>query len=97
MSNSLDPGQACGFVRPDLGPKCLQRLSADGKGLTLVLLIFYLLHSSLVLSYLLANIMVTNAGPCSEVDNVSGNRSESDCRSRGRGFDPGPVPYFRGD
>ena len=21
----------------------------------------------------------------------------SDCRSRGREFDPGPVPYFRGD
>ena len=28
---------------------------------------------------------------------VSGNRCESDCRSRGREFDPGPVPYFRGD
>ena len=23
--------------------------------------------------------------------------SQSDCRSRGREFDPGPVPYFRGD
>ena len=21
----------------------------------------------------------------------------ADCRSRGREFDPGPVPYFRGD
>ena len=21
----------------------------------------------------------------------------SDCKSRGRKFDPGPVPYFRGD
>ena len=30
-------------------------------------------------------------GPCSAVGNVS------DCRSRGREFDPGPVPYFRGD
>ena len=29
--------------------------------------------------------------------NVSGNRCESDCRSRGREFDPRPVPYFRGD
>ena len=29
--------------------------------------------------------------------NVSGNSCESDCRSRGREFDPGPVPYFRGD
>ena len=24
-------------------------------------------------------------------------RYMSDCRSRGREFDPGPVPYFRGD
>ena len=36
-------------------------------------------------------------GPCSAVGNVSGNRWESDCRFRGREFDPGPVPYFRGD
>ena len=33
----------------------------------------------------------------SAVGNVSGNRCESDCRSKGREFDPGPVPYFRGD
>ena len=30
MSNSLDPDQAQHFVGPDLGPNCLQRLSADG-------------------------------------------------------------------
>ena len=36
-------------------------------------------------------------GPRSEVGNVSGYRCVSDCRSRGREFDPGPVPYFRGD
>ena len=30
MSNSLDPDQARRFVGPDLGPKCLQKLSADG-------------------------------------------------------------------
>ena len=29
MSNSLDPNQAQHFVGPDLGPNCLQRLSAD--------------------------------------------------------------------
>ena len=29
MSNSLDPDQADGFVGPDLGPNCLQKLSAD--------------------------------------------------------------------
>ena len=28
---------------------------------------------------------------------VSGNRCESDCRSRGREFDPGLVPYFCGE
>ena len=36
-------------------------------------------------------------GPRSAVGNVSGYRCVSDCRSRGRKFDPGPVPYFRGD
>ena len=39
----------------------------------------------------------THAGPRSAVGNVSGYRCVSDCRSRGREFDPGPVPYFRGD
>ena len=31
------------------------------------------------------------------IGNVSGNRCKSDCRSWDREFDPGPVPYFRGD
>ena len=29
MSNNLDTDQARPFVGPDLGPKCLQKLSAD--------------------------------------------------------------------
>ena len=29
VSNSLDPDQATRVFGPDLGPKCLQRLSAD--------------------------------------------------------------------
>ena len=29
LSNSLDPVQAQHFVGPELGPNCLQRLSAD--------------------------------------------------------------------
>ena len=29
------------------------------------------------------------------VRNLSGNRCESDCRSRGCEFDPSLVPYFR--
>ena len=37
------------------------------------------------------------AWPRSAVGNVSGYRCVSDCRSRGREFDPGLVPYFRGD
>ena len=36
-------------------------------------------------------------GPRSAVGKVSGYRCETDCRSRGREFDPSPVPYFRGD
>ena len=39
----------------------------------------------------------STTGPCSAVSKVSGNRCESDCRSRGREFNPGPVTYFRGD
>ena len=39
---------------------------------------------------------IYGTGPRSAVGNVSGYRCESDCRSRGRKFDPGPVPYFRG-
>ena len=35
--------------------------------------------------------------PRSSVSNMFGNRWESDCRSRGRVFDPGLVPYFPGD
>ena len=37
------------------------------------------------------------AGLRSAVGNMSGNRCESDCGSRGHEFDPGRVPYFRGD
>ena len=37
------------------------------------------------------------SGLRSAVGNVSDNRCTSDCRSRGREFDPGPVPYVRGD
>ena len=42
-------------------------------------------------------IISTVIGPRSAVVNVSVNRYQSDCKSRGREFDPGPVPYFRGD
>ena len=38
-----------------------------------------------------------STGQHSAVGNVSVYRCVCDCRSRGREFDPGPVPYFRGD
>ena len=43
------------------------------------------------------NLILGLTGPRSAVGNVSGNRCQSDCRSRGCEFDPGLVPYFRGD
>ena len=54
-------------------------------------------HDVLKSSYLLNWSPTKLAGPRSAVGNVSGYRCVSDCRSRGREFDPGPVPYFRGD
>ena len=39
----------------------------------------------------------SNTGPCSAGGNMSGNRCESDCRSRGHEFDTRLVPYFRCD
>ena len=47
--------------------------------------------------HLTLKLLLKNAGPRSAVGNVSGYRCVSDCRSRGREFDPGLVPYFRGD
>ena len=44
-----------------------------------------------------AFVLKRSTGPRSAVGNVSGYRCVSDCRSRGREFDPGSVPYFRGD
>ena len=52
-------------------------------------------HNGTIFITALLTIIVT--GPRSAVGNVSGYRCVSDCRSRGREFDPGSVPYFRGD
>ena len=41
--------------------------------------------------------LFSTTGPRSTVGNVSGNRCESDRRSRGPEFYLGLVPYFRGD
>ena len=45
----------------------------------------------------MVHVMFHETASLSAVGNVSGYRCVSDCRSRGRKFDPGPVPYFRGD
>ena len=45
----------------------------------------------------LKSLLLMNTGPLSAVGNVSGYRCESDSKSRGHEFDPGPVLYFRGD
>ena len=66
----------------------------------LLLITYHLLlitYNLLLITYYLLLISYHITGPRSAVSNVSGNRRESDCRSRGRKFDPGPVPYFRGD
>ena len=44
-----------------------------------------------------ANDVKDEAWPRIAVGIVSDCRYVSDCKSRGREFDPGPVPYFRGD
>ena len=43
------------------------------------------------------NFQKLHTWPRSAVGNASGNRFKSDSRSRGREFDPSPVPYFLGD
>ena len=55
------------------------------------------IHQSVRHILLAGYLIKCNAGPRSAVGNVSGYRCVSDCISRGREFDPGPVPYFRGD
>ena len=45
----------------------------------------------------LIRVYIVHIGQRSAVGNVSGDRCEIDCRSRGHKFNPGPVPYFRGD
>ena len=52
VSNRLDPDQARRFVGPDLGPNCLQMLSADDTSRQRVktLLLLYLLIKQHMLS-----------------------------------------------
>ena len=59
--------------------------------------IIFLLPVMLKFTVQFTSVHLVYTGPRSAVGNVSGYRCVSDCRSRGREFDPGPVPYFRGD
>ena len=49
------------------------------------------------ISFVLINDVMRPGRITHAVGNVSGNRCESDCRSRGRELNPGPVQYFHGD
>ena len=51
-------------------------------------------HLGLASLHIVGNLM---SGPRSAVGNVSDYRCVSDCRSRGREFDPGPVPFVEID
>ena len=51
-------------------------------------------HEIIFIFILLSTHNLSFTGPHSAVGNVSDYSCVSDCRSRGCGFDLGPVPYF---
>ena len=61
---------------------------------------FYIIYVQVIIcfvNYLSSKLDKNVSAATRAVGNVSGNRCESDCRFMGREFNPGPVPYFRGD
>ena len=62
MSNSLDLDEDRPFVGPDLGPNCLQRLSADDKSRRLWSL------DILYLSYMYSYLMVLIFAACANLN-----------------------------
>ena len=56
--------------------------------------LFLMMASTKITQMLLLDLI---QGSRSAASNVSGNRCKCDCRSRGHQFNPGLVPYFRGD
>ena len=62
MSNSLDPDQAKLSVGPDLGPNCLQKLSATlrDKELTLILKLIFCLEKVVCFLHLLHTCIYSN-------------------------------------
>ena len=73
---------------------CCVALPCNAMSLSAFVIVIFPDHSHLL--FLTVFTFVTT-GPRSAVGNVSCYRYMSDCRSRGRKFDPGLVPFFRGD
>ena len=74
--------------------KCVENVFLEQ---LLVLLCFLMNHMGAAYTRIRSRNTDKVTGPRSAVGNVSGNRCESACRSRGHEFLPGPVPYFHGD
>ena len=90
-SSCLNPqGQGPWYVSVHLRPSiCLELLSIGHWS--------NLIHFGLNVNNLLGLPLHSLTLHIHAVGNVSGYRCVSDCISRGREFDPSPVPYFRGD
>ena len=95
MANSEDPEEMPHKVSFRQGLHCLQRQNRSSKKEILKKIYIETCHPSIYIMHNTDFIIYT--GPRSAVGNVSGYRCKADCRSRGREFDPGSVPYFRGD
>ena len=65
------------------------------KIIKIIIIIIIIIMMMMMMMMMILLLLLT--GLRSAVGNVSGYRCVSDCRYRGREFDPGPVPYFRGD
>ena len=85
-----DQDQSC------LCPHCLTKRLKTFQPKTFVV-IGALRFKMIIMKFFTLIHLALHTGPRSAVGNVSGYRCVSDCRSRAREFDPGPVPYFRGD
>ena len=84
--------------RPKYGCICWNRKSNEPRHVISNNVAFWQVYTQTSLYSLLLSLETPNdTVPHSAVGNVSGYRCMSDCRSRGREFDPGPVPYFRED
>ena len=73
VSKSLDPDQTRRFVRPDLVPNCLQRLSADGTSRQIRLMLQSIIHEIAAIKFL---------GDSSEIPTYSANPSRGKKKSQ---------------